>query len=261
MLLGACLSASGDTPPATNTSSGGAGASSSGGGTPNNGNGDGRGTGTGDAGSSGASTGGNTTELIDDMEANTGSILASKGRVGAWYVYNDATPSGTQVPGVPFVPAAITPPRGTSGFAARTTGKGFGTWGAGMGFNFNDPGDGAGGSKKTLYDASAYKGLSFYAKAEAGTAVSIRMNISNKDTDPAGGVCSPPPKCSDDFGKSITLTNDWKEYTITFSDLTQQGYGTPVPTFDASKVYAVHFQVAKGANFDFWIDDIAFLVK
>jgi hypothetical protein len=43
--------------------------------------------------------------------------------------------------------------------------------------------------------------------------------------------------------------------------MTQQGYGTPVTTFDAATIYAVHFQVAKGATFDFWIDDIAFLLK
>lgn len=268
-LLGACFSESGgDTTPQTNNPGNGAGSGTGTGTGAGAGTGTGTGTGTGSSGNtSGSGTNtdergnGVTTELIDDMEANTGSILASKGRVGAWYVYNDATSTAKQNPGVPFLPEAITPPRGTSGFAARTSGKGFDTWGAGMGFNFNDPGDGAGGSKKSLYDASAYKGLTFYAKAEPSTAVSVRVNLSSKDTDPAGGVCTPAAKCNDDFGKSITLTNDWKQYTIMFSDLTQQGFGTAVKSFDPSKVYAVHFQVAKSATFDFWIDDIAFIVK
>src|SRR5438552_3422405 len=37
--------------------------------------------------------GGAKEELIDDMNDGDGSILVASGRVGAWYTYNDATPS------------------------------------------------------------------------------------------------------------------------------------------------------------------------
>jgi hypothetical protein len=201
-----------------------------------------------------------TEDLIDDMEGGTGSILAKSGRVGAWYVYNDGSTTGTQTPGVPFEPTELKPARGTSVFAARMTGSGFATWGAGMGFNFNDPGDGKGGSLKSAYDASAYQAITFWAKAGAGSAVSVRINVSTKDTDPAGGVCA-SAKCSDHFGRNLNLTTEWEKYTVRFSDLTQSGWGQAVAKFDASAVYAVQFQVGKGATFDIYVDDVAFLGK
>lgn len=199
-------------------------------------------------------------EVVDDMEGGTGSILPKAGRLGAWYTYNDATAGAKQTPGVPFEPSALAPTRGESAFAAHMAGSGFTTWGAGMGFNFNDPGDGKGGTAKLAYDASAYAGIAFWAKAGAGSTTSLRVNISDKDTDPAGAVC-PAAKCSDHFGKNLNITTDWALYTLKFADLTQLGWGQAVPKFDPAAVYAVQFQVAKGTTFDIRIDDVALLVK
>jgi hypothetical protein len=141
-------------------------------------------------------------------------------------------------------------------------GSGFATWGAGMGFNFNDPGNGEGGSNMMTYDASAYSGLMFWARVGSASTASIRLNISDKQTDPAGGICAPMAKCSDDFGVALTLTTDWQAYTVKFSDLAQEGWGQAVATgFDAKNVYAVHFQVTKGSTFDVWVDDLYFLTQ
>jgi hypothetical protein len=223
-------------------------------------------TGQGDTGGGGVDTGGNdvspsSTEMIDDMEANTGSILTTHGRVGAWYVYNDATAGAVEHPGTPFADTLLDPPRGTSHYAARMDGSGFTTWGAGMGFNFHDPGDGDGGSTKTTYDASAYVGITFWAKAGATSTGALRVNISTKDTDPAGGVCAPVAKCSDHFGVNLTITSDWTQQTFMFSDMAQLGWGQSVPKFDATAVYAMQFQVGKATTFDITIDDVAFIKK
>jgi hypothetical protein len=225
--------------------------------------------GTGGSGGSGGS-GGDTTadtgtpgtvDIIDDMEDNDGSITPVNGRVGAWYTYNDLTAGATQVPkqGEPFTMTAGG--KGGSGYAANTKGSGFALWGAGYGFNFKDPGDGDGGSNKSTYDASAYSGISFWAKAGAASDKAIRVNVSNKETDPAGAICMPADKCNDHFGNAVTLTGEWAEYTLPFAKMAQSGWGQSVAKFDVTTLYAVQFQVGKNATFDISIDDVALLPK
>jgi hypothetical protein len=226
------------------------------------------GTGTGGTGGTGGA-GGDTTadtgapggDMIDDMEDNDGSILSVNGRVGAWYTYNDLTAAATQVPkqGDPF--AMTAGGRDGTGYAANTHGGGFTVWGAGYGFNFKDPGDGDGGSLKSTYDASAYSGITFWAKAGAGSDKGLRVNVSNKETDPAGAVCAPADKCSDHFGSPVTLTADWAKYTLPFAKMAQSGWGQSVAKFDVSTLYAVQFQVGKNTTFDISVDEVAFSPK
>ena len=200
-------------------------------------------------------------ELIDDMEDMDGSILAKAGRIGAWYTYNDATATGMQKPTVmtPFTMTAGG--RDGAGYAANTVGGGFTVWGAGTGFNLHDPGDGNNGSAKTPYDASAYTGIVFWAKAGASSTTSLRVNVSDKNTDPAGGICAPADKCNDHFGKDINLTANWAMYTMKFDDLLQLGWGQSFAALDVAHLYAVQFQVGKATTFDVWLDDVAFLTK
>jgi hypothetical protein len=240
-----------------------AGASGSGGSTATGGTG-----GTGGAGGSGGA-GGDTTadtgapgvDMIDDMEDNDGSILGVNGRVGAWYTYNDLSAGAMQTPaqGTPFT---MTPGgRDGAGYAANTKGGGFTVWGAGFGFNLKDSGDDAGGSNKSTYDASAYSGISFWAKAGAASDKAVRVNVSNKETDPAGAICAPMDKCNDHFGGPVTLTADWALYTLPFSKMAQSGWGQSVAKFDVSTLYAVQFQVGKNTTFDISIDEVGFLPK
>jgi len=200
-------------------------------------------------------------ELIDDMEDGDGSILAASGRIGAWYTYNDATPTAIQKPPAmtPFTMEAGG--RDGKGYAAAMSGSGFTVWGAGMGFNLHDPGDGMNGSAKITYDASAYSGIAFWAKAGPGSVTSLRVNVSDKNTDPAGAVCAPADKCNDHFGKDIHLTEAWTLYTMTFAELLQLGWGQSFSSLDIAHLYAIQFQVAKGVTFDVWLDDVAFLSK
>lgn len=198
-------------------------------------------------------------EPIDDMTTPSASILNSHGRVGAWYTYNDGTTGATQTPGIPFTKTALNPPRGNAAYAARTQGSGFVTWGAGEGFNFNDPGNGDGGSAKATYDASAYSGIAVWAKAGSGSTTSLRINVPTKDTDPAGGVCTPQSMCNDHFGVNVPLATDWRQFVIPFTELKQQGWGMQVPNFDPAHLYACQFQVPASSTFDVWIADIYFI--
>lgn len=215
------------------------------------------GSSAGSGGSGNAPTG--ATDLITDLES--GPTFSSGGRSGSWYVYNDKTAAGMQTPtvGTDFKPDAVMPARSGSTFAAHTSGSGFTVWGAGMGFDVNNPG----GTAKKVYDASAYSGITFWAKGTASKAV--RMNIPTKDTSPEGNLCNMTDAgdsvCNDHFGTTLTLTADWTQQTVDFAnDLAQSHFGPPAD-FKPSEIYGVQFQVGPGATFDFWIDDVAFVKK
>jgi len=198
------------------------------------------------------------------MENGLGSIAPICGRTGYWYTYNDMTAGAVQTPaaGKAFTDSAIVPPRttedgGTSSMAARTTGSGFTAYGAGMGFDLDDPGAGA---AKHTYDASSYSGVTFWAMGSAGG--SVRFNVADKATDPSGGICmgsTGTDQCNDHHGHALMLTTTWQEFTFTWAQLTQQGFGYAEATLDTSDLIGMQFQVgAPTGSFDVWIDDIAF---
>ena len=121
---------------------------------------------------------------------------------------------------------------------------------AAIGANFVNP--------KGPYDASKYQGISFFAKRGPGTTSKVRVKLSDKNTDPDGGVCA---ACSNDFGMQLKLTEDWQKFIVPFSALRQEsGWGNPRPRSVAPEaVFAIQFQVnERGRPFDVWVDDLAF---
>ncbi len=217
---------------------------------------------------------GTNCDLIDDMEAagvgmmNDG-IVMNEGRTGYWYVYNDMSPAGMQVPDPAthsFIPEKLMPARGTSLYAAHTSGTGFTVWGAGFGFDINNPGGGDGGNGAPMpYDTTkfGFKGIYFFAKVGATSTTSVRVLMSDKSSNPAAGVCNPAAtaphgmQCSDDAGFTLTLTNDWQGYAVPFSSLSRSGFGPP-GAFDPTTLYYIHWQVTQNNQFDITIDDIYF---
>ena len=136
-------------------------------------------------------------------------------------MYNDGT--GVQTPPTGKLPDARREKRCESAFALCMTGKGFTKWGAGMGTDLGrvaplDAGAvvaDAGMGMKSPYDASEYKGISFWAKSDMPAALLMRVNFKDKNTAPEGGVCdeaaeSGAEACNDDWGKNINLTSEWK---------------------------------------------------
>ena len=205
--------------------------------------------------------------MIDTMEDNNVPhyILPVDGRVGYWFTVNDGADGGTQTPAANMFGLS---PGGYNGpYAAHLTGRGFNVWGIYMGFTLNKSLQGV---RKT-YDASAYIGISFWAKLGSSNMCSpptscrlVRVAISTRDTDAQGGVCT--TACSDHFGFWIDdLSTDWQKKTIPFQRMMQDGWGTPGPAeglkFDAAHTYEVQFQVKPAAApFDFWVDDVAFVL-
>jgi hypothetical protein len=204
------------------------------------------------------------TTMIDNLEDGDAEILPILGRLGYWYTFNDETMGGTQTPasGGDFTPEASG--ANDSSFSARTTGKGFKTWGAGMGFDLAYPGEPAMGQPpvKGKYDASQYAGIAFEAKGN----VTIRFQVMSSGTVSMteGGECPPSTvegkECDDGHGKAIALGSSWKTYEIPFKDLKQGGWGLPVQ-FDATKVTGLLFLVQQNLDFDYSIDNVRFYTE
>ncbi len=191
---------------------------------------------------------------IEDGEDNNNQTMVQDGRSGYWYTYVDTegstvTPTAGAQGGV-FQPS----PGGANGsqYAMRFHGdiSNANIVFSGMGMNFVDP--------KGPYDASKYKGVSFWAKKAPGTTPNVRVKFPDVNTDPDGGVCS---ACYNDHGRVIKLTDEWTQYFLAFDSLSQErGWGSPkTGSLDATQVYAIQFQVNdKGQKYDIWVDDIAF---
>jgi len=193
--------------------------------------------------------------LIDDLEDGDNTIRPLGSRVGYWFTFNDGT--ATQVPsGAIFMPQT----GGHSAmYSAHTSGPAFMTWGAGIGFDFNNT-----ASKSCAYDATAYKGIKFWAKGNVAIKAMVKIpgTTAKKPDGSDAGTCNSTTMCDDHYAltPSPVLTATWKEYTIDFAGGTtfaQEGWGIKV-AFDKASILAMQFQVAKTLPFDFSIDDITF---
>jgi len=191
-------------------------------------------------------------ELIDDLNDGDRFIPSVNGRAGAWSDSHDSSPSGKMYPdpNTGFTPSDTGDP--CRKFAAYVTGTGYVLWGADFWFGLGSP-----------YDASKYKGFSFWARIDAGTSSGLRVAFPDKDTQPDGNNCqtsvsSGPTACFDHYGYRYTLNSTWTKYTVTFSQLTQDGWGHAGTAFDPASLYEVLFQIPVNATFGVWIDDVAF---
>ncbi len=188
--------------------------------------------------------------LLDDLESGDGNIIRCAGRNGSWYTANDGLP-GTQVPAPTdkFLPVE---PGYNSKYCAHTSGNGFTSGGAQMGFSFAIGSTGA----RVQYDLSAYTGVTFWAKS--ATAFTMYVNFPDRNTDPAGGVCKPGGIiCNDTYGKGMAVGTSWSQITVPFSILGTDGPGAP-GGFDKAHVYAIEFHAGpKEMPFEFRVDDVA----
>jgi hypothetical protein len=191
-------------------------------------------------------------ELIDDLNDGDRFIPAVNGRVGAWSDSHDSSPNGAMYPdpNTGFVPTLTGDP--CRQYVAYVKETGYALWGASFWFTLGSP-----------YNASKYTGVSFWAKADAGTSSVIRISFPDKDTQPDGNICqsniaSGPTACFDHYGARLTLTPTWTKYTMTFAQLAQEGWGHAGTAFDPASLYQVLFQIPVSATASVSIDDVAF---
>ncbi len=221
--------------------------------------------GTASAGSSAGGAGGmpasGDAEAVDNMEDGDQQILVAPGRNGYWYVGNDGTVGGTQEPPVSaFEMAELTAgERPNSSFSAHTKVDGFKSWGSVIGLNFMEQ---LGMVKP--YDASAFCGVRYWAKAAAAT--TLRFRIPDGDTHPVGGVCvdgGPAGQaCYDHFSTSAAFTTEWQEFSVMFADLQQigTGYHPADMKLKADKLYGLEWALpGSGKAHEIWVDDVELL--
>ena len=150
------------------------------------------------------------------------------------------------------------------------------TWGAGFGFDlidtkpdggnnvpfwacdgggpsvWNDTPD-SGTGVPLPFDASAHKGVSFWATSNTGAPVDVYLKFSEKRTSSWAGVCNacataaidPMAQCADDYLKIVPIMPGWTSYTVHFTDLATQNFtkmNLPAGGFDPSTFYSLHFQ-------------------
>jgi len=195
--------------------------------------------------------------VIDDFEDSNNQITVSGDRGGYWYTYADKEGS-TVWPESGDKGGTFAPVEGghESKYAVNVKGKlaGKSIVYAATGLNFRDP--------KETYDASMYEGVTFWAKiGAAGSTPKMTVKMPDGNTDPDGQVCS---ACFNDYGAIVTLTDQWQRIVLPFRDLRQEGdWGAPrKPHLDSKRLFAIHFEAkSPGSDYDFWIDDIAFICK
>jgi Carbohydrate binding domain (family 11) len=161
------------------------------------------------------------------------------GSLTGWYEYKDAS-TGTTLNAL----AITMPGASTTTRALRLSGTALQAFGAGVGF-----GIGCG-------DASAFQGISFWAKGTSGTSNDIALQVAIPATHAVadGGDCT--TKCFDHPQKKVLLGVDWQQYHVKLTDLAQAGFGTPA-TY-GGLIMALNWVSLEGPNVDFSIDEIAF---
>ncbi|HVV50774.1 MAG TPA: hypothetical protein VHO06_14005 [Polyangia bacterium] len=190
--------------------------------------------------------------LVDDFEDGNNQLTVVGGRDGYWWPKIDT--AGSTLNPTPF--ASSTDAGDGSDGAMHVWGKTASgdptlAWGAGFGVNLRD--------QTAIYDASRYAGVVFKAKVGPGASTSVRFNIGDINTHPAGGICK--TGCWNHFGKYLVLTTQWKEYKVLFSEARQKpDWGSPrPPSITPSKLVELDWSIDPGQTYDIWIDDVAFL--
>jgi len=200
------------------------------------------------------------------MEDEDSAILLDvDGRSGVWFAFNDES-GGEQhpSPNEPFLMEQLDPARDSSRYAAWTAGEGFVEWGGGIGFELK--------SQKS-YDATRYGGFAFWARRAPGGAVRLRADVTDRNTTPYGRQCNDKTMCDrgracdpaamacyDNFGVAVELDEDWTFFSYRWEDLSQVGWsGNVYPEITRSAIYGIRFQSEPEGEFEFWIDDVAFV--
>jgi hypothetical protein len=111
--------------------------------------------------------------------------------------------------------------------------------------------------------------VTFWARtatnAASGKAIKMLFPDGNSVYSVGGGLtaCEDIPtvgaasnNCDKHLYASITLTDAWKKYTVSFADLVPEGHTTTLAT---DQLVSIQFRTNTGATFDFWIDDLVFI--
>jgi hypothetical protein len=196
-------------------------------------------------------------ELIDDCDDGNNQLRLNQERNGYWSTFGPTVcnNSPTNTMATQFMSAASTG-TGTGLKALHFVSQGGDEDSCGVGFDFSKP--------KAAYDASAYAGVSFGARSVSGSQI-LLVKVATVGTDPMFGFCDDAAEpgsgeqCYDHFLASVTVTATWAEYTVSFEELMQEGWGyVPPDGFDPAELVGIQWVVKPGTA-NIWIDDVKFV--
>ena len=195
--------------------------------------------------------------VIDDFEDNNNQISVIGERGGYWYTYADN--KGSTVFPLPGDQGGVfNPVEGghDSKFAVEVKGKlaQNSIVYAAMGLNFQDP--------KGPYDASIYEGITFWAKRAPGTINKLVVKLPDGNTDPDGQACSAclqRLRLHDHRRRAVGPLRAAVPRSAAGAGL---GRAAQAARRSASSIFAIHFEAkVPGGDYDFFVDDIAFVCK
>jgi len=184
------------------------------------------------------------TELIDDLSDGNTQIPLVNQRDGFWYLYNDGTDGGVQMP--PLLQSPVTMGGRGGGYAVHMSGMGFLTY-ADVAMSFTQPG--------TRYDASAYDGITFWAKG-SGT-IHVRATTTQTATTKNGGNCV--VGCADRFAEIKQLPSEWTQYIFRWCAFVKDKDSAVTAELDPSQLMVLDFSITQKQTVDVWIDDVEFI--
>jgi predicted chitinase len=176
-------------------------------------------------------------------------LFFADGRAGTWFKF-DAGGMGVM---------KVDMTSGTTGMpthAMHFSGPAPQGFGAGVGIPFAN-----------CYDASAYKGLSFWIKGDVsgGKNDLLKFSVHTPISEPVpSGGCSAADetagKCRDHYAKAIPITNAWVRHNIKWADLKQNcASNVPANYNPGSQIVTVSFSITNAmAPYDFYIDNFSF---
>jgi hypothetical protein len=187
--------------------------------------------------------------LLEDWEENDSLVAPLDGRGGNWATYDDGTGKQTPPDKSPLFPTRIAGGRGSSSRALHLIGGKFTNWGVTFGAEL---------ANAACYDASAYAGVSFFAKGPG--VVKVGLQMLDVQDEKYGGLCK--TDCYNTHRKVVELSKSWKEYTVRWEELHQLYQAGPPLDFDPSRVRFLEFGIGiEHTPFDLWIDDVSFVKK
>jgi hypothetical protein len=182
--------------------------------------------------------------LIDDFEDGNSSLLPNDGRSGSWHAGQDGTGSLTTTePPLPELGGVD-----GAGSALHLSGGGFSEWGANLNLELRN---GA-----FPYDASAYRGIRFWARG-SGTRLRVIFMQQNLAPGHPCSTCDPTSnQCGLLYSTELAMTEAWNEYTVDWTSLTPP---TVIDTpFAPDQLMTIQFEVPAAAAVDLWLDDVSF---
>ncbi len=174
--------------------------------------------------------------MIDNLEDNDRQIIVANGRQGPWHSFNDSNGGNIQPPlGTGFVrDRGRREQHRLRAFTRQAAAIQFG----GVGFDLNNAASTPESAQSMAYNASAFSGVTFWAKGSGTLRVEFAMR-SFVPTD-RGGSCT--SNCWNVYGANTpSLSSNWTQITIMFAGMQREQGGTS-PAFNPSELMSISFK-------------------